>query len=74
MHTDRRGTQKCRAKGRGKEAKIQDFMYRDTMNVEPEILDYTSNNWSHRNINKRVQRNIWKPYQETFSRSTTQDS
>jgi len=36
--------QKCRAKGSGKEAKIQEFMYRDTMNVEPEMYDYTGNN------------------------------
>jgi hypothetical protein len=36
MHTDRCGNtqrHKCHAKGRGKEAKIQDFMYRDTTNV-----------------------------------------
>jgi len=38
IHTDRCGNtcrQKCRAKGKGKEAKIQVFMYRDTLNVEP---------------------------------------
>ena len=38
MHTDRYGNtcrQKC-AKGSGKEVKIQEFMYRDTANVEPE--------------------------------------
>jgi hypothetical protein len=39
--------QKCRAKGSGKEVKIQDFRYRDTTNVEPEMDDYTSYNWSH---------------------------
>ena len=40
MHTDRCGNthrQKCRAKGGGKDAQIQEFMYRDTTNVEPEI-------------------------------------
>ena len=50
MQTDRCGNtrrQKCCAKGSGKEVKIQDFMYRDTTNVEPELYDYTSNNWSH---------------------------
>jgi len=50
MHTDRCGNtwrQKCRAKGSGKEVKIQEFRYRDTMNVEPEMYVYTSNNWSH---------------------------
>ena len=31
-------------KGSGKEVKIQEFMYRDTTNVEPEMYDYTSNN------------------------------
>jgi len=52
MHTDACGNtrrQKCRAKGSGKEVKIQEFMYRDTTNVEPEMYDYTSNNWSHWN-------------------------
>ena len=40
MHTDRCGStcrQKCCAKGSGKEVKIQEFMYRDTANVEPEM-------------------------------------
>jgi len=27
-----------------KNVKIQEFMYRDTTNVEPEMYDYTSNN------------------------------
>jgi len=31
----------------GKEVKIQAFMYRDITNVEPEMYDYTNNNWSH---------------------------
>jgi len=49
MHTDRCGNtrrQKFCAKGSGKEFKIQEFMYRDTTNVEPEMYDYTSNNWN----------------------------
>ena len=29
--------QKCHAKGTRKEAKIHEFIYRDTMNVEPEM-------------------------------------
>ena len=40
MYTDRYGNihrQKCREKGKTKEAKIQEFMYRDTTNVEPEM-------------------------------------
>jgi len=61
MHTDRCGNsrrQKCRAKGSGKEAKIQAFMYRDTTNVEPEMYFYTGNNWSHWNSNKMFRRNL----------------
>jgi hypothetical protein len=41
MHTDRCGStrrQKCCAKGKGKEFKIQKFMHRDTTNVEPEMM------------------------------------
>ena len=40
MHTDRYGNirrQKCCTKGRRREAKIQEFMCRDTVSVEPEI-------------------------------------
>jgi len=40
MRTDRSGNickKKFRAKGSGKEAKIQDFVYRDTTNVGPEM-------------------------------------
>jgi hypothetical protein len=50
MHTNSRGNtrkQKCRAKGSGKEIKIQEFRYRDARIVEPEMYDYTSYNWSH---------------------------
>jgi hypothetical protein len=42
MHTDRCCNirrQKCRAKGSVKEVKIQEFRYRDTTNVEPEMYD-----------------------------------
>ena len=46
--------QKCCAKGSGKEVKIQEFMYRDTANVEPEIYDHTSNNWSHWDSNEKL--------------------
>jgi hypothetical protein len=34
----------CRAKGSGKEVKIQEFRYKDTTYVEPEMYDYTSYN------------------------------
>ena len=29
-------------------------MYRDATNVEPEMYDYTSNNWSHWNSNEKI--------------------
>ena len=29
-------------------------MYRDTENVEPEMYDCTSNNWSHWNSNEKL--------------------
>jgi hypothetical protein len=29
-------------------------MYRDTTNVEPEMYDYTSNNWSHWNNDEKL--------------------
>jgi hypothetical protein len=56
MHTGICGNtprQKCRAKGSGKEVKIQQFRYRDTTNVEPEMYDYTSHNWSHWSSNEK---------------------
>ena len=61
MDTDRCGNtreQKCRAKGSGKEIKIQEFVYRDTRNVDPEMYDYTGNNWSHQNGDKRFKEKI----------------
>ena len=38
----------------GKEVKIQEFVYRDATNVEPEMYDCTSNNWSHWNSNEKL--------------------
>ena len=61
MHTDRCGNtrrQKCCAKGSGKEFKIQQFVYRDTTNVEPEMYDCTSNNWSRWNGNKKLKKHL----------------
>ena len=48
------GRQKCCAKGSGKEVEIQEFMYREAKNVEPEMYDCTSNNWSHWSSNKKL--------------------
>ena len=66
--------QKFHAKGSRKEAKIQGFIYRDTMNVKHEMYDYTSNNWSHQNSNKRFKKKFGSHTRKTFSRFTTKDS
>ena len=42
MHTGGCGStrrQKCCVKGSGKEVKIQEFVYRDATNVEPEMYE-----------------------------------
>ena len=77
MHTDRCGNtcrQKCCAKGGGKEVKILEVMYRDTTNVEPEMYDCTSNNWSHWNSNEKLKENSGSCTGKTFDRFTTKDS
>ena len=77
MHTDRCGNtprQKFCAKVSGKEVEIQEFMYRDTTNVEPEMYDYTSNNWSHCNSNKKLKGKFGSGPRKTFDRFTTKDS
>jgi hypothetical protein len=77
MHTDRRGNnrrQKCRAKGSGKEVKIQEFRYRDTTNVEPEMYDYTSYNWNHWNSNEKLKKKSGSYSRKTFDRFTTEVS
>ena len=61
MHNDRCGNtfrQKCCAKGSGKEVKEQEFMYRDTANVEPEMYDHTSNNWGPWDSNEKLKENL----------------
>ena len=77
MHTDRCGNtrrQKCCAKGSGKEVKIQEFMYRDTTIVEPEIYEYTSNNWSHWNSNEKLKEKFGSRTKKTFERFNTKES
>jgi hypothetical protein len=51
--------QKCHVKGSRKENKT----HRETTNVEHEMYDYTGNNGSHRNGNKRFKE---KPYHGNF--------
>jgi len=77
MHADRCGNtrrQKCCAKGSGKEFKIQEFMYRDTTNVEPEMYDCTSYNWSHWNSNGKLKEKFENCTGKIFDRFATKDS
>ena len=77
MHADRCGNtrrQKCCAKRSGKEVKIQDFMYRVTANVKPQMYDCTSNNWSHWNGNEKLKEKFGSCSRKTFDRFTTKDS
>jgi hypothetical protein len=66
--------QKRCAKGSGKEVKIQEFMYRDTTNVELEMYNYTGNNWSHWNSNEKLKETFGSYTRKTFDRFTTKDS
>src|SRR5215510_13050050 len=49
-------------------------MYRDTTNVEPEMYDCTSNNWSHWNSNEKLKEKFGSCTWNTFDRFTTKDS
>ena len=77
MHTGRCGNshrQKCCAKGNGKVVEIQEFMYRDTTNMEPQMYNYTSNTWSHWNVNEKLKEKFGIYTGKTFDRFTTKDS
>ena len=77
MHTDRCGNtrrQNYCAKGSEKEVKIQEFVYRDTTNMEPEMYDYTNNNWSHWNSNEKLREKFGSCSRKTFNRSSTKVS
>ena len=62
MHTDTH-RQQCCAKGSGKEVKIQ-----------PEMYDYTNNNWSHWNCNEKLKEEFGSCTRKTLDRFTTKDS
>ena len=49
-------------------------MYRDTASMEHEMYDYTGNNWSHRNGNKRLKEKFISHSNKTFNIFTTKDS
>jgi len=77
MHTDRCANtrrQKWCAKGSGKEVKIREFMYRDTTNMEPEMYNYTGNNWSRWNNNEKLKEKFGRYTRKTFDRFITKDS
>ena len=52
----------------------QGFMYRNTTNVEPEMYDYTNNNWSHWNSNEKFKEKFRSCTRKTFDRFFTKDS
>ena len=52
----------------------KDNVYRDTTNVEPEMYDCTSNNWSHWNSNKKLKEKFGNYTRKTLDRFTTKDS
>ena len=57
-----------------KDVKMQEFMYRGTMNVEHEMYDYTNNNWSHWNSNEKLKEKFGSCTRKTFDRFITKDS
>jgi len=46
-------------------------MYRDTTNVEPEMYDCTSNNWSHFNSKENLKEKFRSCTRKIFDRFTT---
>ena len=49
-------------------------MYRDTANVEHEIYEHTSNNWSHWDSNEKLKEKFGRCTRKTLNRFTTTDS
>jgi len=47
---------------------------RDTTNVEPEMYDYTNNNWSHWNSNMKLKEKFGRCTRKTFDGFTTKGS
>jgi hypothetical protein len=45
-------------KRKRKKVKIQEIRYGDTPNMEPEVYDYTSYNWSHCGSNEKLKKNM----------------
>jgi len=49
-------------------------VYIDATNVEPEMYDCTSNNWSHWNSNVKLKEKFGNYTKKAFDRFTTKDS
>ena len=58
----------------GKKAKIQEFVYTDTMNVEYETYYYTGTYWSNRNSNRRFKEEFESHARNRSNRFTSKDS
>jgi hypothetical protein len=48
-------------------------MHRDTTNVEPEMCDYTGNNWGHWGCNEKLKETLGSCTGKTFDRLITED-
>ena len=57
-------------KRKGKQVKRQEFIYRNTTNVEHEMYDCTSNNWSHWNSNEKFKKKFGICTRKSFDRSS----
>jgi hypothetical protein len=56
-------------KRKRKKVKIQEFRFRDATNVEPEMCDYTSYNWSHWNSDEKLKEKSGSYTRKTFDSS-----
>ena len=61
-------------KRKREKVKIQEFVHRDKTNVEPEVYEYTSNNWSYWNSNEKPKEKFGICIRKTFDRFTIKDS
>jgi hypothetical protein len=57
-----------------KKLKYKSLCIRDTANVEPEMYDHTSNNWSHWDSNEKLKEKFGSCTRKTLSRFSTKDS
>ena len=57
-----------------KKLKYERLVIEITTNVEPEMYDYTSNNWSHWNGNEKRKEKFGSCTRKTLDRFTTKDS